>query len=268
LPAAGGYTPTERWSLDLVDGRRMFAKRATQDWLAEALRAEYRTLGLIGADRLRCEVLAWDDGECPVLLLEDLRDARWPPPWRTGDVDLVLSTLSRMWALPSQSLPSSASVRKMMSGWPQIAEDPRGFLLLGVASKAWLDCCVHDLARAVDETSFSGDDFLHMDLRSDNMCFSGDRVVFVDWNWACRASAALDLACWLPSLHLEGGPAPEEVAPGLGGYAAGLASYFATNAALPPPPDSPRLRGIQLQQLRITLPWACRELRLPEPDEQ
>ena len=41
---AGGFTPAERWSLDLVDGRRVFAKRATQDWLADALRAEYRTL--------------------------------------------------------------------------------------------------------------------------------------------------------------------------------------------------------------------------------
>ena len=47
---AGGFTPTERWSLDLADGRRVFAKRATMDWLADALRAEYRTLGLIDAD--------------------------------------------------------------------------------------------------------------------------------------------------------------------------------------------------------------------------
>ena len=84
--------------------------------------------------------------------------------------------------------------------------------------------------------------FLHMDVRSDNLCLQGERVVLVDWNWAVRGPAELDLACWLPSLRLEGGPLPEQVAPGLGGYAAAVASYFATVAALPPVPDSPRLR--------------------------
>jgi hypothetical protein len=74
------------------------------------------------------------------------------------------------------------------------------------------------------------------------------------------------LACWLPSLRLDGGPLPEHVARGLGGYAAAVASYFATVAALPPVPDSPRLRRTQLEQLKIALPWACRELGLPEPD--
>ena len=68
---AGGFTPTERWSLDLADGRWVFAKRATQDWLADALRAEYRILGLIDAD-FRCEVVGWQDGERPLLVLEDI----------------------------------------------------------------------------------------------------------------------------------------------------------------------------------------------------
>jgi hypothetical protein len=73
------------------------------------------------------------------------------------------------------------------------------------------------------------------------------------------------LTCWLPSLRLEGGPLPEQVAPGLGEYAA-AASYFATVAVQPPVPDSPRLRRGQLDQLKVALPWACRELGLPEPD--
>jgi len=51
----GGFTPTERWSLDLADGRWVFAKRATRDWLAEALRIEYRNLGLIDADFRCCD---------------------------------------------------------------------------------------------------------------------------------------------------------------------------------------------------------------------
>ena len=81
----------------------------------------------------------------------------------------------------------------------------------------------------------SGPDFLHMDVRSDNLCFTGDRVVFVDWNWAVRGPRDLDLACWLAALRLEGGPLPDEVTPGLGAYAAGISGFFAQKAPLPPP---------------------------------
>ena len=261
----GGFTPTERWSLDLADGRRVFAKRATQDWLADALRAEYRTLGLIDAD-FRCEVVGWQDGNRPLLVLEDLREAYWPPPWRSGDVDRVLATLERMWALPADDLSSAEDVRTIMSGWRQIATDPSAFLRLGIGSPRWVSGCVPVLRDAADAVSYRGGAFLHMDVRSDNLCLQGERVVLVDWNWAVRGPAELDLAYWLPSLRLEGGPLPEQIAPGLGGYAAAVASYFATAAAQPPVPDSPRLRLIQLEQLKIALPWACRELGLPEPD--
>jgi hypothetical protein len=243
----------------------VFAKRATQDWLADALRAEYRTLGLIDAD-FRCEVVGWEDGERPLLVLEDLREAYWPPPWRPGDVDRVLAALERMWALPAEDLPSAEDVRTIMSGWGQIAADPSAFLRLGIASPWWVSGCVPVLRDAADAVSYRGSAFLHMDVRSDNLCFQGERVVLVDWNWAVRGPAELDLACWLPSLRLDGGPLPEHVARGLGGYAAAVASYFATVAALPPVPDSPRLRRTQLEQLKIALPWACRELGLPEPD--
>jgi hypothetical protein len=42
----------------------------------------------------------------------------------------------------------------------------------------------------------------------------GQRVVFVDWNLACRSNPELDLGFWLPSLAYEGGPAPERLLPG------------------------------------------------------
>jgi SAM-dependent methyltransferase len=105
-----------------------------------------------------------------------------------------------------------------------------------------------------------------MDVRSDNLCFDGDRVVLVDWNWAVRADADLDRVCILPALRLEGGPLPEEVAPGHGAYAAGISGYFATQAHMPAPEGAPSVRRFQLRQMRISLPWACRELRLPMPD--
>ena len=262
---SGGFTPTERWSFDLADGRRVFAKRGTEDWLAETLRTEYRVLGMVAAG-LRCEVLGWQDGRRPVLLLEDLRHGYWPPPWRPGDIDQVLSALQRMWAMPADGLPSAERVREIMSGWQRIVEDPSAFLRLQIATPGWLERCLEPLREAADAASYAGDAFLHMDIRSDNICLLGDRVVLVDWNWAVRGPRELDLACWLPSLRLEGGPLPEQVATGLGRYAAAMASYFAVSAALPPVPGSPRLRRFQLDQLTVALPWACRELDLPQPD--
>jgi SAM-dependent methyltransferase len=99
-----------------------------------------------------------------------------------------------------------------------------------------------------------------------NICLLADRVVFVDWNFACRANRLCDVALLLPALRLEGGPLPEEVRPGLGSYASALAGFFAFSATLPAPAEAPLVRRFQLRQLRIALPWACRELGLPLPD--
>lgn len=263
--ATGGYSIAERWSLDLGDGRRVFAKMATTDDLAWRIRDEHRHMTSFEAD-FRCEVLGWEDGERPLLLLEDLRDAHWPPEWRPGEVDRVMSTLERVAALPASHLPPAEGVRAMWSGWEQVAADPTGFLSLGLVTPDWLDACLPALREAAASARIDGDAFVHMDVRSDNLCFDDDRCVLVDWNWSVRADASLDRVCWLPSLRLEGGPLPEEVAPGEGAHAAGIAAYFASFAHLPAPEGAPTVRRFQLRQLRIALPWACRELGLPLPD--
>ena len=64
-----------------------------------------------------------------------------------------------------------------------------------------------------------GSALLHFDVRSDNMCFAGDRTLLVDWNLACRGNPDFDVAFWLPSLRLEGGPEPWEVMPHAGALA-------------------------------------------------
>jgi hypothetical protein len=262
----GGYTTNERWSLMLDDGRSVFAKMAPSELMAGFLRLEHANMSLFEAD-FRCEILAWeDDPDEPLLVLEDLRDARWPPPWEPGDVERVVATLERMWSLPSDQLPLGERFAAMFSGWSVVAEDPSGFLSLGLASREWLDACLPALIDAERAPTYEGDDFIHMDVRSDNMCIADGRVVLVDWNWAVRGPRELDLACWLCALRLEGGPLPEEVGPHTASYAAGIAGYFAKNAHLPAPPTAPTVRRFQLRQLRIALPWACRVLGLPMTD--
>ncbi len=269
IRATGGYSVAERWSLDLEDGRRVFAKMAppagpTGD-IAWRIRDEHRYMSMFDAD-YRCEIVAFEDGPRPLLVLEDLREGRWPPPWHVGDVELVRATLEQMWSMPSEDLPNTSGVREWFSGWESIEKDPTGFLSLGIASEDWLAQSLGRLIEAARDASYDGDDFLHMDVRSDNMCFVQDRVVLVDWNWAVRGPRDLDLACWLPALRLEGGPLPEEVAQGLGGYAAGISAFFARQAPTPAPDGAPSVRRFQLRQLRISLPWACRELGLPRPE--
>jgi Ser/Thr protein kinase RdoA (MazF antagonist) len=104
-----------------------------------------------------------------------------------------------------------------------------------------------------------------MDVRSDNLCVRGARAVLVDWNWACRGNASFDLAAWLPSLHAEGGPAPEAIMPEAGAFAALLAGYFCAHAPRPPLPLAPHVRPLQLAQARTALPWAARAMGLPMP---
>src|SRR6266513_2291063 len=70
LRAQGGFTIAERWTLDLADGRRVFAKMATTDDLGHRLKAEHRNM-LEAPDELRCQVLGWEDGKRPLLVVED-----------------------------------------------------------------------------------------------------------------------------------------------------------------------------------------------------
>lgn len=71
----GGYSIAGRFTLDLDDGRRVFAKLATTDGIAGFLRTEHRNMSAIEGD-FRCEILAWDDQERPLLVLEDLSHGR------------------------------------------------------------------------------------------------------------------------------------------------------------------------------------------------
>ena len=260
--AERGYTPAERWVVQLSDGSSAFVKGAVDEATAGWLRVEHRVYTTIEAGYLP-ELRGWDDdGKNPVLLLEDLSAAYWPPPWRSGDVELVLDTLAKVRATPPPDwLP--AQDRAGLRGWPVVAEDPRPLLSLGLCSESWLNEALPYLVAAEIATKIDGDALVHGDVRSDNLCFSGGRVVLVDWNLATRANPLLDVAAWLPSLHSEGGPLPEDILPDEPELAALISGFFASRAGLPNIETAPRVRGVQLDQLRSALPWAVRSLGLP-----
>ena len=123
-----------------------------------------------------------------------------------------------------------------------------------------------ELIRHEHPAELEGSALLHFDVRSDNMCFTPDRAVLVDWNWIARGNPLFDVAAWLPSLEREGGPAPEDVRPEAGVFAPALAGYFCANAGREGIPDAPQVRRIQREQATSALPWAARWLGLPPPD--
>ncbi|MGH2527176.1 MAG: hypothetical protein ACRDG2_10565 [Actinomycetota bacterium] len=91
----GGHTPARRWVVTLDDGPTAFVKVATDELTASWIRDEHTTYSALrGAAFMPRFIGFHDDGEQPVLALEDLSSAAWPPPWSTDRIDSVLRCLS------------------------------------------------------------------------------------------------------------------------------------------------------------------------------
>ncbi|MCA1844407.1 MAG: hypothetical protein LC792_14700 [Actinobacteria bacterium] len=146
-----------------------------------------------------------------------------------------------------------------------MAADPSPFLKLRVADGPWLERALPTLIAASDACEIDGGQLMHFDVRSDNICFRRGSALLVDWNLAAIGTRRLDVAFWLPSLQLEGGPAPENVLPDADCEAAVVSGFFASRAGLPGLPGAPGVRPVQLAQLRHALPWACRALGIGKP---
>lgn len=270
--ASGHGAPSNRrFVVELEDGRTAFVKIAAFEYTADWLRDEHRVYEALDGHPFLPRSLGWDDdGLAPALVLEDLSGETWPPPWDPARIDAVLATLDAVHATsPPTGVPPAVESQFGLDGWPDVVVDPQPFLALGICSPAWLDAHLPALADASASAEIGGDSMLHFDVRSDNLCLRGDRAVFVDWNNACVGNAVLDTAAWLPSLHDEGGPAPHEIlpdeTPGLPQLASLLAGYFSARAGLPPIPQAPHARPLQLAQSTTSLPWAARLLGLPPP---
>jgi hypothetical protein len=264
--AERGYTPAERWVIELDDGRSVFVKAATNELTAGWLRNEYRLYQALRA-LFMPRLHTWRDSELPILVLEDLSAATWPRQWSDEQVSSVLETLRAVAATPPPDwLPSASSSGFLERGWHDVGADPGPLLSTGVVSRTWLDEALPRLLEEADACHLDGTNLLHLDVRSDNICFRADgSAVLVDWNLAVVGNPRLDIAFWLPALASEGGPTPEAILSQAGREAAFVSGFFAARAGQPPIPGAPAIRPLQFVQLQQALPWACRELGLPLP---
>ncbi len=257
---AGG---NDRFTVHLDDGRRVFVKAArashTASWLRREAEAYAHLRGAFIAELIAFE----DDPVEPLLVLEDLSDADWGVRWDATRVAAVRDALAAI--AGSAPPPNTPSVREILGDfgrWEVVEADPGPFLSSGIRSPEWLDRALPILKAAADSAPVDGDDLLHLDVRSDNLCFRDGTAVLVDWNWCSTGLADFDVAAWLPSLAFEGGPQPWEVLPRAGDYAAFLAGIWAAVVGLPPPPTAPTVRAQQRRQLGVALAWCDRELSL------
>ncbi len=269
----GGYTRAERKIVTLENGERVFLKAATDTDTADWLRAEHKVYKNLSAPFLPKFIGFEDDQKNPVLILEDLSRSDWSVSWDKHRVKQVLDVLEKMSkiALPGGfKLPCLEEKRYEFASWKLVEKNPDQFLQLGLCSKTWLDRALPQLIEIDQKAPLSGNSLLHFDIRSDNICFTDDQIVLVDWNWACKGNSHFDLIAWLPSLMLEGGPSPDEIFPEAenGDFKLGalLAGFWAFQAGQPPPHPGSTVRKLQLNQLKVILPWALSGLNLPPLD--
>lgn len=258
----GGYTPAARWTVTTPNGR-FFAKVGTTPLTNRLLREEAAVYTAVQAPFMP-KFIGWEDAETePLMIIEDLSEAFWPPPWNRQRVDAVLQQLDAMHHTPA-SLPTYSEKHGNFLGnnWQSIADDPAPFLSLGFATESWLKASLPTLIASEQAFQIEGNAFSHWDIRSDNLCFVGDTVKFIDWPGAALSNPLIDVGFWLPSLAFEGGPKPQEILPSEPELAACVSGYFASRAGRPPIPNAPGVRVVQQQQLSGALPWVIHALKL------
>jgi hypothetical protein len=259
----GSSGTAARWVVG-TKGWSAFVKLGSTPVTAEWFRREHTTYRSLAGPFMPKLLGFSDDGSVPVLVIEDLSAAEWPPPWDEERIRAVLDSLALVHATPPPSHLDSVPALNPM-GWRSVRQSPDRFLALDLCSRDWLMDALPILETAADRAPVGGSALLHLDVRSDNVCFRNGSAVLVDWVAAVVGNPDLDVAFWLPSLQAEGGPQPETVLPDAPDLAAWVAGFFGSRAGEPPIADAPHVRPLQLAQARTALPWAARALGLPSP---
>ena len=201
-PVHGGYTPAARFVAQCGE-RRAFVKAATTPYTAAALRREITSYEAL-ASGPRPKLLGFDaDRTLPILIIEDLSDATWPPPWTDGTVSAAIAAIRDLHEMQADLPPFMAVRGQDVQGWATVRADPGAFLALGLVSWDWLQKTLPALIEAEAACETAGMAPTHQDLRSDNMCLAAGAMKFIDWSEACLSNPRLDLGFWLPSLAYE-----------------------------------------------------------------
>ena len=218
------------------------------------------------------------DGGWVLLLFEDV-DGRHPTqPWLLDELDRVVAAMEQLArTLTPSPLPASVvgTAGERFLGlriWRRLRDErPSRLDRVDDWTRRHLDTLV-----AIEDSigdALAGDTLLNYDVRADNILLTPDRTWFVDWPHACVGPPWLDVVAFAPSVTMQGGPPPEDVASRHSAFraadpdavttaVAALAGFFTYNAAQPPPPGLPTLRAFQDAQGSIAREWTARRTGL------
>jgi hypothetical protein len=261
----GGYTRALKWRARLRDGTTVFVKAAEEDELV--LRPLEREIivyeSVRGPFLPAVHDIQVEDGRA-LLVLEDLTEAHWPPPY-PDDVAPLLAALDAVGAAPPPPQLRKLSEREE-SRWARFADDPGPLLELGLFSADWLALALPALVQAEARVPPGGEGLVHYDVWAENMCFTDRGAVLIDWAEARIGNPRIDAAFALLSLRVEGvTPPPVADQPALAAFVTGA---IAAEVSSPSPawasPGS-TLREDQRRDLAVALPWVAEQLELPPP---
>lgn len=254
-PVSGGYTLAKRYIVDFENGKSLFAKVAINEDTQSWLRSEYNFYKSSKAD-FHPKLIGWKDDSETFLLLEDLSQGDWSKNWNEAKIQAVLKGIGAIRKTKVYgNIPKIMELHSDLFRWDEIKSNPDILLDSGIQERAILEDEFEKMTDLSDLANIEGTDLVHMDIRSDNTCFINNRAVFVDWNHVCIGNSALDTIFWLPSLHLEGGPAPWSFDMNEPELIALIIGYFAFNTSKLPPHAGSELRDFQRKQLSIMYKW-------------
>ena len=227
----------------------------------------------IGVPRL---LWSYDDEETGWILLVFQDIDGWHPslPWRLDELDRVVAGLARLAdtltpsPIPASAVGSAGEVFSgRLSGWRQIAEEqPSRLDRLDRWSRRNLEKLVEIESQAGE--AVHGDTLLHLDVRADNILLTTDDVWLFDWPSACVGAPWVDILGFAPSVAMQGGPLPEQVAArhpairraepaSITAAVVAIAGYFTHMTLQPPPPGLPTVREFQAAQGEVSRDWAA-----------
>lgn len=271
----GGFSPGVAARLVLADGRRAFVK-AVGDINPDAPklhRAEARIAAALPPSTPAPRLLGVIDSAGWVILAFDDVEGRLPvQPWRDDELARVLAATAdladALTPAPIDAPPAATRYHALGRGWQLLAADAASGADDLAGADPWVRAHLSDVAELERgwDRAVEGATLAHGDVRADNILLTADRVMFVDWPWACLAPAWFDLVTMLPNVAMNGGQPPEDVLAAHPSAAtadpaaittvvAALAGTWTYLGRQPDPPGLPTVRAFQRAHAAIALRW-------------
>jgi len=275
---ATGFSPGVAARLRTATDRRVFVKavgpKPNPD-VPDIHRREARITALLPLSAPVPRLLwSYDDPETDwvALIFEDVEGRHPAQPWRKDELNHVLEALVTLGDVltPSPLPPGTVSTASeefssRLCGWRQL-KDEQPTYVSGLDD--WSIRHLGSLAR-IESTAgaaVEGNTLLNFDVRADNILLTRDRVWFVDWPLACVGAAWVDVLFFAPSVHMQGGPPPEQVimrhpacraadADAITAAVVATAGFFTLRSLQPPPPGLPTVRAFQAAQGVVAREW-------------